>query len=79
MSEERTPVSEPRGDETLEWEIFVREAAADALRHAGSVSAPSVDVAREQAATLVDHAAHTLWLCPSPEVHRFSTRSLGDR
>jgi rSAM-partnered protein len=73
---ERTPVTDPRSDEVPEWEVFVREAAADPLRHAGSVSAPAADVAHEQAATLVGGDAHTLWLCPAAEVHRFTARRL---
>jgi rSAM-partnered protein len=78
MTDERTPQTAPRSDEVPEWEVFVREAATDPLRHAGSVSAPSADVAREQAATLLGDDAHTLWLCPAAEVHRFTTRTLGE-
>jgi len=74
-------VDEPRGDRSREWELFVRESAADPLRHAGSVSAPTADVAREQAARLFGRTAETLWLCPADETHRFAADgvSLSDR
>jgi rSAM-partnered protein len=76
-----TTVDEPRGDVSREWELFVREATADPLRHVGSVSAPSVDVARQQATELFGWTAETLWLCPADETHRFAADgvTLGDR
>ena len=74
-------VDAPRGDVTREWELFVRESAGDPLRHVGSVSAPSVEIAREQAAKLFAWTAETLWLCPADETRRFTAESvaLGDR
>ncbi|MEF8851786.1 MAG: Htur_1727 family rSAM-partnered candidate RiPP [Haloarculaceae archaeon] len=72
---------EPRGDRTREWELFLRESSAEPLRHAGSVSAPTAEVAREQATTLFGFAAETLWLCPADETVRFVAEdvALGDR
>jgi len=66
-------VDEPRDAVTREWELFVREDADGPLTHAGSVSAPSADIAREQAAQLFEWTAETLWLCPSEEVERVQT------
>jgi len=63
-------VDEPRGDTTREWELFVRESPEDPLTHAGSVSAPSADIAREQATQLFEWTATALWLCPADEVER---------
>ena len=74
-------VDEPRADETREWELFVRETSEESLRHAGSVSAPTADIAREQARTLFGFAAETLWLCPADETVRLVADgvALGDR
>ena len=80
-SELETAVDAPRGDVTREWELFVREGTDEPLVHAGSVSAPSADVAREQASTLFGFAAETLWLCPADETRRFAADgvALSDR
>jgi len=75
-SDQRTPVSQPRADDSPEWEVFLRESAPEPLRHAGSVTAPSSDVAHEQASTLFPDAS-TLWLARSDRVARFSERDLG--
>jgi len=74
-------VDEPRADETREWELFVRESSEESLRHAGSVSAPTAAIAREQATTLFGFAAETLWLCPADETVRLVADdvALGDR
>ncbi|MFB6156487.1 MAG: Htur_1727 family rSAM-partnered candidate RiPP [Haloferacaceae archaeon] len=72
----RDRVDEPRADDGREWEVFLREAVEEPLRHVGSVTAPDVDAAHEHAAALFDRAAHTLWLCPADEVARFTTREL---
>lgn len=60
-----------------EWEVFVREAETDPLQHVGSVSAPSAEVAREEATDLFAWCATDVWLCPAAETRRYSTRSLG--
>jgi rSAM-partnered protein len=70
-------IDEPRGDQTPEWEVFLREDPAEPLRHVGSVSAPSASVAYDQASSLFGWAADTLWLCPAAEVARFTDRDLG--
>ena len=70
-------VSEPRGDTTPEWEVFLRTDGSEPLRHVGSVSAPSESVAREQASSLFEWTAETLWLCRADEVARFTERDLG--
>jgi rSAM-partnered protein len=70
-------IDDPRGDGTPEWEVFLRDDAADSLRHVGSVSAPSASVAYEQASALFEWTADTLWLCPATEVARFTDRDLG--
>ncbi|QLH78037.1 rSAM-partnered protein [Halosimplex rubrum] len=74
-------VDAPRGDVTREWELFVREATGDPLTHAGSVSAPSAEIAREQAAQLFAWSAETMWLCPADETRRFAADgvALSDR
>lgn len=74
----RSAVDEPRRDGVREWEVFVRPEPTDVLRHAGSVSAPTAETAHEHAGALFG-GVETLWLCPTDEVVRFSTRTLGDR
>ena len=78
MSDEsRTSMTDPRGETTPEWEVFLREERTEPLRHVGSVSAPSVAVAREQATDLFGWTAHTLWLCQADDVARFTDRDMG--
>jgi rSAM-partnered protein len=74
---DRRRVAAPRADETREWEVFVREDPEEPLRHVGSVTAPSADIAQEAAGTLFDHTAETVWCAPTDEVARFTTRELG--
>lgn len=69
---------EPRGGDAREWEVFVRDTEDDPLRHVGSVTAPSAEIANEQASRLFAWYATDLWLCPADETRRYSTRSLGD-
>lgn len=66
-------------DGSAEWEVFVRESPDDPLCHAGSVTAPTAAVAREQAERLFDWTAAATWLCPADAVVREPTRSLGAR
>ncbi|RKS83040.1 rSAM-partnered protein [Haloarcula quadrata] len=73
MEEFDHEVDAPRGATSREWEVFVREDTADPLTHVGSVSAPSVDIAREQAASLFTRTAVTLWLCPADKTRRYQT------
>ncbi|MFC7098913.1 Htur_1727 family rSAM-partnered candidate RiPP [Halobaculum marinum] len=72
----RTRVDDARADDTPEWEVFLRESPREPLRHAGSVTAPTVEVGHEQASTLFPDAG-TLWLCRSDNVARFADRDLG--
>ena len=72
----RSAVDDPRRDGVREWETFVAGDSTEALRHVGSVSAPTAEAAHEHAGTLFPDA-ETLWLCPTDEVARFSTRTLG--
>jgi rSAM-partnered protein len=76
-SPDRRRVSAARADESREWEVFVREDPEEPLRHAGSVTAPSAEVAHEAAGTLFDRTAETIWCAPTDEVARFTTRELG--
>jgi rSAM-partnered protein len=76
---DRSPVGEqPRSAVDPEWEVFVRDDEPDPLRHVGSVSAPSAEVAHEEATRLFAWYATDLWVCPADAVRRYSTRSLGD-
>ena len=74
----RMRVTEPRGDTTPEWEVFLRADRSESLRHVGSVSAPSAEIAREQATDLFGWTAHTLWVCRAQDVARFTERELGE-
>ncbi|GGN96211.1 Htur_1727 family rSAM-partnered candidate RiPP [Haloarcula pellucida] len=76
MGELDHEVDAPRGATSREWEVFCRESSADPLTHVGSVSAPSADIAREQATQLFAHAAEALWLCPADETVRVQAESL---
>ena len=71
--------TEPRSDGVPEWEVFLREAAEEPLRHVGSVTAATVKSAHEHAETLFGESARDLWLCKSDDIARFSTYSLVDR
>ncbi|MEM4782494.1 MAG: Htur_1727 family rSAM-partnered candidate RiPP [Halalkalicoccus sp.] len=68
---------QPRGATTREWELFVRDGGEDPLRHVGSVSAPTPEIAHEQASKLFGWYAEDVWCCPAEQVHRYSTHSLG--
>ncbi|MCU4801910.1 Htur_1727 family rSAM-partnered candidate RiPP [Halobacteria archaeon HArc-gm2] len=69
-------VTAPRASNGREWELFVSEDATDPPRHAGSVTAPSREVAVEQAERLVGRDAETLWVCPADEVARRTTANV---
>ena len=68
----------PRAADGREWEVFVRPATGELARHAGSLTAPSAELAHEQAATLFGDAAG-IWLCPASETVRFESQALGER
>lgn len=73
MSErvERARSTAPRATTGREWEVFVREDDAEPLTHAGSLTAPTREIAREQATQLLGWSATDVWLCPADEVERF--------
>ncbi|MFB6162259.1 MAG: Htur_1727 family rSAM-partnered candidate RiPP [Halococcoides sp.] len=76
-SPDRHRVSDtPRSAVETEWELFVRQRSSEALTHVGSVSAPSVEVAYEQATTLFGWAATDIWVCPADAMTRFVTDTL---
>jgi rSAM-partnered protein len=58
------------------FEVFVREAESDPLRHVGTVAAPTPDVAHEEASKLFAWYARDVWVCPAAEVSRYSAASL---
>jgi rSAM-partnered protein len=68
-------VTAPRVSNGREWDLFVSEDASDPPRHAGSVTAPSREVAVDQATKLVGRDAETLWVCPADEVTRRTTEA----
>ena len=75
----RSPVeSDERGNPTRQWEVFVRDEEGDPMRHVGSVTAPSADVAYEQAARLFGWYATDVWVCPAEAMARYSTHDLDD-
>jgi rSAM-partnered protein len=62
-----------------EWEIFTREDESDSLTHIGSISAPSADVAYQQATKLFAWYASDIWVCPARAVYRYTTHELDDQ
>lgn len=67
---------QPRDATEAEWEVFVRDETEDGLRYVGTVTAPNVEIAYEQATKLFGWYADDVWLCRSSDVHRFSTHDL---
>jgi rSAM-partnered protein len=65
-----------RADGAIEWEVFVRAETSEPLQHVGSVTAPSADIAHEEATKLFAWYASDVWLCPAGEMHRYSTHDL---
>ncbi|ACV10920.1 conserved hypothetical protein [Halorhabdus utahensis DSM 12940] len=63
-------IDQPRGRDSREWEVFVRETVEDPLRHVGSVTADEKATAREQAESLFGDVV-TVWLCPGSAVARY--------
>ncbi|RDZ66332.1 rSAM-partnered protein [Haloferax sp. Atlit-12N] len=70
------PRRRPRIDGSRQWEVFYRDASAEPMRHVGSVSAPSEDVATEQARTLFGDGDADLWLAPADEFLRLGGNDL---
>ncbi|SFR30960.1 MULTISPECIES: Htur_1727 family rSAM-partnered candidate RiPP [Halorubrum] len=69
----------PRSADGRRFEVFVREAESDPLRHVGTVAAPTPDVAHEEASKLFAWYARDVWVCPAAEVSRYSAASLADQ
>ena len=68
----------PRSADGRRFEVFVREAESEPLRHVGTVAAPTPDAAHEEASKLFARDARDVWVCPAAEVSRFSAESLAD-
>ncbi|TKX42712.1 MULTISPECIES: Htur_1727 family rSAM-partnered candidate RiPP [unclassified Halorubrum] len=66
----------PRSADGRRFEVFVREAESDPIRHVGTVAAPTPDVAHEEASKLFAWYARDVWVCPAAEVSRYSAESL---
>ncbi|WP_096395261.1 Htur_1727 family rSAM-partnered candidate RiPP [Halorubrum trapanicum] len=66
----------PRSADGRRFEVFVREAESDPLRHVGTVAAPTPDAAHEEASKLFAWYARDVWVCPAGEVSRYSAESL---
>jgi rSAM-partnered protein len=79
MPTDDDPRRRPRIDGSRQWEVFFRETDAEPMRHVGSVTAPAADIATEQATTLFDFAASSLWLCPTDEVRRIGGNDLASK
>ncbi|AUV82305.1 rSAM-partnered protein [Salinigranum rubrum] len=73
----RSRVDAPRHDGVDEWEVFLRTEPTEPLFHAGSVTAATAEAAHEHAGALFEDA-ESIWLCPTDDVARFTTRTLGD-
>ncbi|WP_233255114.1 Htur_1727 family rSAM-partnered candidate RiPP [Halopenitus persicus] len=73
----RTAEAAPRATTERRWEVFVREDADEPMTHVGTITAPSPEVAHEEASTLFAWYARDLWVCPSDETYRYSSETLG--
>ncbi len=58
------------------FEVFVRETAAESLRHVGTVAAPTPETAHEEAAALFGWTARDIWVCPTESTRRYTTEPL---
>lgn len=67
-----------RAPEGREWEVLIRAAASEPLRHVGSVRAVGPDDAHESASRLFGWYATDIWVVPADVVHRYATASLSD-
>jgi len=76
---DRAPENGSRSTDGRRFEVFVREAEADPLRHVGTVEAPTPDAAHEEAGALFAQYARDIWVCPADETHRYAAESLADR
>lgn len=65
----RERTDQPRGRNSREWEVFVRETVEDPLSHVGSVTADEKETALEQAEALFSDVV-SVWLCPSSAIDK---------
>ena len=77
-TDRRENANGPRSADGRRFEVFVREAESDPLRHVGTVAAPTPDAAHEEVSKLFAWYARDVWVCPAAEVSRFSAESLAD-
>ena len=77
-TDRRENANGPRSADGRRFEVFVREAESDPLRHVGTVAAPTPDAAHEEASKLFAWYARDVWVCPAAEVSRYSAESLAD-
>ncbi len=75
---DRTLEEGSRSTDGRRFEVFVREAEADPLRHVGTVEAPTPDAAHEEASALFARSARDIWVCPADETHRYVAEPLAD-
>ena len=68
--------TESRSADGRRFEVFVRETAAESLRHVGTVKAPTPEAAHEEAAALFGWTARDIWVCPAESTHRYTTEPL---
>ncbi|MEZ3162865.1 Htur_1727 family rSAM-partnered candidate RiPP [Halorubrum sp. RMP-47] len=77
-TDRRENANGPRSADGRRFEVFVREAESDPLRHVGTVAAPTPEAAHEEASKLFAWYARDVWVCPAAEVSRFSAEALAD-
>lgn len=76
MDDDGDPRRRPRIDGSRQWEVFYRDVPTEPMRHVGSVTAPSEDLATEQARTLFGDGDADLWLAPADEFLRLGGNDL---
>ncbi|AFK18844.1 rSAM-partnered protein [Haloferax mediterranei ATCC 33500] len=76
MDSDDDPRRKARIDGSRQWEVLFREDSTEPMRHVGSVTAPSGDLAVEQARTLFGDDEGAIWLCPADEMLRLGGNDL---
>ena len=75
-ADRRADATGSRSADGRRFEVFVRAAESDPLRHVGTVAAPTAADAHEEASKLFAWYARDVWVCPAAEVSRYSAESL---
>jgi Phenylacetic acid degradation B. len=75
-ADRRADATGSRSADGRRFEVFVRAAESDPLRHVGTVAAPTAADAHEEASRLFAWYARDVWVCPAAAVSRYSTESL---